>query len=121
MFIVPQPKPQNKARNTGDAPAGHGQCDSSAAGDGGTAPALPRVIPRSARIVVRTKAGIDPRTGRMTYRDYVGHVEQWDGNTLEMTRDAAANGSRPEEQVSIGADRIVRLKPVPERPDIIRR
>lgn len=32
-----------------------------------------------------------------------------------MTRDAAANGSRPEQRVSIPADTIVTVKPVPER------
>ncbi len=52
---------------------------------------------------------------RMKFRDYVGHVRSWDGQTLEMTRDAAANGSRPEQRVSIPADTIVTVKPVPER------
>ena len=33
-----------------------------------------------------------------------------------MTRDAAANGSRPAQDVSIDATSIAILKPVPERP-----
>ena len=33
-----------------------------------------------------------------------------------MTRDAAANGSRPEQRVSIDVETIVTIKPVPERP-----
>ena len=52
----------------------------------------------------------------MKFRDYVGHVRSWDGHTLEMTRDAAANGSRPEQRVSIDVETIVTIKPVPERP-----
>lgn len=79
-------------------------------------PYLPSSIPVGARIVVRTFDGINPQTGRQEYRDFVGHVESWDGTTLELNRDAAANGSRPAEHVSIPADRIARLKPVPERP-----
>ncbi|KFI59198.1 DUF6725 family protein [Bifidobacterium gallicum] len=77
---------------------------------------LPTSIPQGARVVVRTALGVDPGDGRMKYRDVVGHVRSWDGSTLEITRDAAANGSRPEQQVSIAAETIVRLKPVPERP-----
>lgn len=73
-------------------------------------------IPTGARVVVRTSLGIDPIDGREKYRDFVGHVRNWDGTTLELTRDAAANGSRPAEDVSIRAADIVRLKPVPERP-----
>lgn len=72
-------------------------------------------IPAGARIVVRTCEGVDPKDQRMKFRDYVGHVRSWDGQTLEMTRDAAANGSRPEQRVSIPADTIVTVKPVPER------
>ena len=64
---------------------------------------LPETIPAGARIVVRTYAGLDPHTGRQQYRDVVGHVRSWDGTTLEMTRDAAANGSRPAQDVSIDA------------------
>ena len=77
---------------------------------------LPETIPAGARIVVRTYAGLDPHTGRQQYRDVVGHVRSWDGTTLEMTRDAAANGSRPAQDVSIDATSIAILKPVPERP-----
>lgn len=76
---------------------------------------IPNEIPAGARIVVRTCEGVDPKDQRMKFRDYVGHVRSWDGQTLEMTRDAAANGSRPEQCVSIPADTIVTVKPVPER------
>lgn len=116
MFIVPQPEPHNTAGNTDVPPAKREPRDLSGAIGGSGVPRLPREIPSGARIVVRTKAGADPNTGRMTYRDFVGHVQQWNGTTLKMIRDAAANGSRPEQQVSIEADSIVRLKPVPERP-----
>lgn len=81
---------------------------------------LPAVIPAGARVVVRTSLGVDPADGREKYRDFVGHVRSWDGTTLELTRDAAANGSRPAEDVSIRATDIVRLKPVPERPTTAR-
>lgn len=77
---------------------------------------MPDHIPAGARIVVRLYAGVDERTGRQQYRDVVGHVRSWDGTTLEMTRDAAANGSRPAQDVSIDAASIAILKPVPERP-----
>ncbi|KAB8286707.1 DUF6725 family protein [Bifidobacterium avesanii] len=77
---------------------------------------IPEHIPTGARVVVRTAIGVDPADGRMKFRDYVGHVRAWNGVTLELTRDAAANGSRPAEEVSIDARTIVRLKPVPERP-----
>ena len=60
-------------------------------------PPLPATIPQGARIVVRTDAGIDERTGRRTYRDFLGH------------------GRRPAAQVTIDASVIVRLKPIPER------
>lgn len=76
---------------------------------------IPNEIPAGVRIVVRTCEGVDPKDQRMKFRDYVGHVRSWDGQTLEMTRDAAANGSRPEQRVSIPADTIVTVKPVPER------
>ncbi|KAB5605827.1 DUF6725 family protein [Bifidobacterium jacchi] len=76
---------------------------------------IPNEIPAHARIVVRVSEGVDPIDHRMKYRDYVGHVTSWDGHRLEMTRDAAANGSRPEQRVSIDADTIITLKPVPER------
>lgn len=77
---------------------------------------MPREIPAGARIVVRVCEGVDPQDQRMKFRDYVGHVRSWDGHTLEMTRDAAANGSRPEQRVSIDVETIVTIKPVPERP-----
>lgn len=77
---------------------------------------IPNEIPAHARVVVRVSAGVDPSDHRMKYRDYVGHVTSWDGHRLEMTRDAAANGSRPEQRISIDVDTIITLKPVPERP-----
>lgn len=79
-------------------------------------PRLPRRIPAGARVVVRTHDGTDPNNGRTQYRDYVGHVISWDGDTLEMLRDESANGRRPAQIVSLAACDIVRLKPVPERP-----
>lgn len=82
---------------------------------------LPRTIPAGARVVVRTAIGVDPADGREKYRDYVGHVRSWDGRLLCLTRDAAANGSRPEQGVAIPAASIVRLKPVPERPSFTAR
>lgn len=78
--------------------------------------ALPTEIPHGARIVVRVIEGVDPSDGRTKFRDYVGHVRSWDGRTLELLRDAAANGSRPAQNVSIEAHTIATLKPVPERP-----
>lgn len=77
---------------------------------------IPNEIPAHARIVVRVSEGVDPADHRMKYRDYVGHVLSWDGHLLELSRDAAANGSRPAQHVSIDADTIITLKPVPERP-----
>ncbi len=77
--------------------------------------AIPNEIPcqrASGRPSVRR---VDPTDHRMKYRDYVGHVTSWDGHTLDMIRDAAANGSRPEHRVTIDADTIITLKPVPER------
>lgn len=82
---------------------------------------LPQTIPAGARLVVRTTLGIDPADGREKYRDYVGHVRAWDGHVLHLTRDAAANGSRPKQDVAIDAASIVRLKPVPERPSFAQR
>jgi len=67
---------------------------------------IPNEIPVGARIVVRTLEGVDPTDHRMKFRDYVGHVRSWDGQKLEMTRDVAANGSRPEQRVTIPADEI---------------
>ncbi|WP_093961436.1 DUF6725 family protein [Bifidobacterium vansinderenii] len=77
---------------------------------------LPKHIPTGARIVVRTLIGVDEHDGREKYRDYVGHVTGWDGRTLTMLRDESANGRRKAEIVSVDAASIVRLKPVPERP-----
>ncbi|RSX55723.1 hypothetical protein D2E26_0286 [Bifidobacterium dolichotidis] len=77
---------------------------------------LPQRIPSGARVVVRTALGIDATDHRMKFRDFVGHVESWDGHTLELNRDAAANGSRPAEHVTIHAPEIVKIKPIPERP-----
>ena len=62
-----------------------------------------------------TYEGVDPADQRMKFRDFVGHVRSWDGRTLELMRDAAANGSRPAHRVSIPADAIVTIKPIPER------
>ena len=62
---------------------------------------LPRQIPTGARVVVRVTEGVDPTDHRMKFRDYVGHVVSWDGYTLELVRDAAANGSRPAQNVTI--------------------
>lgn len=52
---------------------------------------------------------------KIEYHDAIGHVISWDGETLHLMRDAAANGSRPEQEMFINARTIVRLKPVPER------
>lgn len=100
---------------------------------------LPEFIPVGARIVVRTykiaqlgggerlqNAGStqanngcaqtdDASTQKIEYHDAIGHVISWDGETLHLMRDAAANGSRPEQEMFINARTIVRLKPVPER------
>lgn len=79
-------------------------------------PRLPRKIPAGSRVVVRTFDGTSPASGRTQYRDYVGHVISWNGDTLEMLRDESANGRRAAQIVSLAACDIVRLKPVPERP-----
>ncbi|MBB2955329.1 hypothetical protein FHX77_000737 [Bifidobacterium commune] len=76
---------------------------------------LPKFIPVGARLMVRTLDGNDPRTGRQQFRDYIGHVRSWDGETLSITRDPAANGSRSAQDLSIPCDSIVALKPIPER------
>ena len=81
---------------------------------------LPHTIPTGARIVVRTSLGTDSDTDREQYRDYVGHTLGWDGSTLTLLRDESANGRRPAQVVSISADTIVRLKPIPERPPLAR-
>lgn len=76
---------------------------------------LPKSIPAGARLMVRTVDGRDEQTGHLQYRDFIGHVRSWDGQTLCITRDAAANGSRPAYDVDIPRDVIVALKPIPER------
>ncbi|WEV66301.1 MULTISPECIES: DUF6725 family protein [unclassified Bifidobacterium] len=76
---------------------------------------LPKSIPAGARLMVRTLDGRDERTGRQQFRDFLGHVRSWDGKTLCITRDPAANGSRPAQDVDIPRERIVALKPIPER------
>ncbi|MDO4913145.1 MAG: hypothetical protein Q3961_01175 [Bifidobacteriaceae bacterium] len=77
---------------------------------------LPETIPSGTRIVVRTFAGTDSVTKRTNYRDYVGHVRSWDGKTLDLLRDAAANGSRPAQRILIQQEDIAVIKPIPERP-----
>ncbi|MDK7260367.1 DUF6725 family protein [Gardnerella vaginalis] len=57
----------------------------------------------------------DAKSQKIEYHDAIGHVISWDGATLHLMRDAAANGSRPEQEMFIDARTIVRLKPVPER------
>ncbi|RFD77317.1 hypothetical protein AXE73_01505 [Gardnerella vaginalis] len=57
----------------------------------------------------------DGSAQKIEYHDAIGHVISWDGETLHLMRDAAANGSRPEQEMFIDARTIVRLKPVPER------
>ena len=77
---------------------------------------LPRQIPAGARVVVRITDGIDPVDHRMKFRDYVGHVVSWDGYTLEMVRDAAANGSRPAQNVTIHQEPVPERRNTPPRP-----
>lgn len=94
---------------------------------------LPEFIPVGARIVVRTykiaqlgggetlqatDSSSQTTAGgaqKIEYHDAIGHIISWDGETLHLMRDAAANGSRPEQEMFIDARTIVRLKPVPER------
>lgn len=76
---------------------------------------LPHTIPVGSRIVARTYDGIDPLDQRMKFRDFIGHVRSWNGSQLEMIRDAAANGSRPEQTITLEADSIVTIRPIPER------
>lgn len=76
---------------------------------------IPPQIAVGSRVVVRTLDGVDPADGRMKYRDFVGHVRHWDGSTLDLIRDAAANGSRPSHEVRIPASSIAAIKPIPER------
>ena len=74
-------------------------------------------IPRGARVVVRVLEGTDQTTGRPSFRDYVGHVLDSSDTVLDLMRDAAANGSRPQQRVCIPRSGIVTLKPVPERSE----
>ena len=76
---------------------------------------LPATIPAGVRVVVRIALGSGPEDGRFKFRDYVGHVVDWDGQRLILDRDPAANGSRPGERVRLQAEDMVALKPVPER------
>lgn len=76
---------------------------------------LPQSIPPGSRLVVRTAEGVDGDDGRMKFRDYIGHLVSWDGRTMVLNRDASANGSRPAQVVELPAERIVRIKPIPER------
>lgn len=78
---------------------------------------LPSTIPAGARVVVRVEEGVNPDDQRMKYRDYIGHVHYWDGKELDLMRDPAANGSRPAVRVWLQAEKIVRIKPIPERPN----
>ena len=78
-------------------------------------------IPQGSRVVIRIQDGRDSITGRMQYRDYVGHVQQVAPDEtgipiIYLKRDAAANGSRPEEDVAISTAKVVAIKPIPERP-----
>lgn len=72
-------------------------------------------IPTGVRVVVRVRDGRDPRTGRMAFRDVLGHVLGWDGRTLAIRRDPSRDGSRPAQDMRIDGMAIVVLKPVPER------
>ncbi len=63
--------------------------------------------------------GVDPRTGRMTFRDVIGHVLGWDGRVLAIRRDPSRDGSRPAEAMRIDGETIAVLKPVPERRPFI--
>lgn len=77
---------------------------------------LSHIIPPHTRVVVRTVLPEkDPYTQRSLYSDYIGHVVNWDGKILQLNRDASGNGRRPAEEISIPADIIVRIKPIPER------
>jgi hypothetical protein len=76
---------------------------------------LPRTIPQGSRIVVRQKLGIDPSDGREKFSDVIGHAVEWDGKELVIDRDPTPDGRRPGKCITIGADTIVALKPVPER------
>lgn len=72
-------------------------------------------IPPGIRVVVRVKDSCDPQTGRMTYRDYIGHVEGHCDQHLLLSRDPSANGRRSAEFVHISYNDIVIIKSIPER------
>ena len=79
---------------------------------------LPQQIPAGTRIVVRTYKIIEDNnngTQKIEYHDAIGHVLEWDGTTLHLLRDPAANGTRAAEEMFIDASTIARLKPMPER------
>ncbi len=80
---------------------------------------LPDVIPMGARIVVRTcKIRNIPGESECKHREYydvIGHVIDWDGVTLHIMRDPAANGSRAAQEMYIDSSEIVRWKPILER------
>ncbi|WP_018143814.1 DUF6725 family protein [Alloscardovia criceti] len=73
-------------------------------------------IPHHARLVIRCFDGVDAYSGRMQFRDYIGHIAAYDDTHISFLRDATANGLRPEEMVSIPLDAVARIKPIPERP-----
>ncbi|RBP98785.1 DUF6725 family protein [Bifidobacterium xylocopae] len=72
-------------------------------------------MPVGSRVVVRMADSVDPASGRMTYRDFIGHVRACDGRMLTLRRDPAANGSRPSQDVRLDVAAIVAVKPIPER------
>lgn len=73
------------------------------------------VIPAGVRVSLSIEAGMDAVDHRMKYSHYVGHVLSADGTTLILSRDAAADGSRPAETIRVPMTKIRALKPVPER------
>ncbi|WP_427877412.1 DUF6725 family protein [Gardnerella sp. 2492-Sm] len=79
---------------------------------------LPQQIPAGARIVVRTYKIIEDthtHAQKIEYHDAIGHVLEWDGETLHLLRDPTANGTRAAQEMFIDAKTIARLKPIPER------
>ena len=76
---------------------------------------IPNEIPAGARIVVRTCEGVDPKDQRMKFRDYVGHVRSWDGQTLERRAMRQPTVHAQSNVSAFPADTIVTVKPVPER------
>ena len=73
------------------------------------------VIPVGVRVSLSIEVGMDAVDHRMKYSHYVGHVLSDDGTTLILSRDAAADGSRPVETIRVPMTKIRALKPVPER------